>query len=277
MLVDIVSKNGNLLLSVPIRGNGTIDQNERNVLAGIKAWMDVNSKSIYGTRVWKTFGEGPLAEAVNPMTAQGFNEGQAYSSQDVRYVERNDSVYATIMRWPAAGDFTFKAFSIVESSYSGEVDKVELLGYGSVPFAQSIEGLTVEVPSTKPNAIAPVFCVTFKEDTRTSYEVFQSMITEMESAVEALTTQAHPFNTGKINTAKDLLKVNQDMCDYGVRNEVFCNPDRTIYTKTQDEAPAFFTTGSDVRNSIISAGCRIEGKVENSTIFRSVSDFQRVD
>ena len=202
MLVDIVSKNGNLLLSVPIRGNGTIDQNERNVLAGIKAWMDVNSKSIYGTRVWKTFGEGPLAEAVNPMTAQGFNEGQAYSSQDVRYVERNDSVYATIMRWPAAGDFTFKAFSIVESSYSGEVDKVELLGYGSVPFAQSIEGLTVEVPSTKPNAIAPVFCVTFKKDTRTSYEVFLSMIAEMESAVEALAIQAHPYNTGKINATK---------------------------------------------------------------------------
>ena len=76
---------------------------------------------------------------------------------------------------------------------------------------------------------------------------------------------------GKINTAKDLLKVNQDMCDYGVRNEVFCNPERTIYTKTQDEAPAFFMPGSDVRNSIISAGCRIEGTVENSIIFRSVN------
>lgn len=202
MLVDIVSKNGNLLLSVPIRGNGTIDQKERNVLAGIKAWMDINSKSIYGTRMWKTFGEGPLAEAVNPMNAQGFNEGQNYSSQDVRYVERNDSVYATIMRWPAAGDFTFKAFSIAEKSYSGEVDKVELLGYGSVPFVQNIEGLTIQVPSTKPNAIAPVFCVTFKKDDRTSYEVFQSMITEMESVVEALAPQAHPYNTGKINTAK---------------------------------------------------------------------------
>lgn len=202
MLVDIVSKNGNLLLSVPVRGNGTIDQKERNVLAGIKAWMDVNSKSIYGTRVWKTFGEGPLAEAVNPMNAQGFNEGQSYSSQDVRYVERNDSVYATIMRWPSAGDFTFKAFSITEKSYSGEVDKVELLGYGSVPFVHSIEGLTVEVPSTKPNNIAPVFCVTFKKDDRTSYEVFQSMITEMESVVATLAPQAHPYNTGKINTSK---------------------------------------------------------------------------
>jgi glucose-1-phosphate adenylyltransferase len=61
------------------------------------------------------------------------------------------------------------------------------------------------------------------------------------------------------------------MCDYGIRNEVFCNPDRPILTKTQDEAPAFFLQDSDVRNSIISAGCRIEGTVENSIIFRTVN------
>ena len=73
-----------LLLSIPVRGNGAIDDKERKVLADIKAWMDINSERICGTRRWKTFGEGPLAEAANPMNAQGFNEGQAYSSQDVR-------------------------------------------------------------------------------------------------------------------------------------------------------------------------------------------------
>ena len=202
MLIDIVSKNGNLLLSVPVRGNGTIDQNERNVLAGIKAWMDINSESIYGTRTWKTFGEGPLAEAANPMTAQGFNEGQSYSSKDVRYVERNDTVYATIMRWPSAGDFTFKAFSIAEASYSGEVDKVELLGYGAVDFRQDISGLTVGVPATKPNNIAPVFRVTFKQDNRSAYEVLQSMTADLETYANQLTTQTHPYNTGKVNPDK---------------------------------------------------------------------------
>ena len=70
MLVDIVSKNGNLLLSIPVKGDGTIDHKEEAVLAGIKAWMDINSTSIYGTRPWKTFGEGPLAEAANPLSAQ---------------------------------------------------------------------------------------------------------------------------------------------------------------------------------------------------------------
>ena len=202
MLVDIVSKNGNLLLSIPVRGNGTIDQNERNVLAGIKAWMDINSESIYGTRTWKTFGEGPLAEAANPMTAQGFNEGQAYSAQDVRYVERHDTVYATIMRWPEAGAFCFKAFSITEPTYSGEVDKVELLGAGAVEFVQSIDGLTVTVPATKPNSIAPVFRITFKKDTRSAYEVLQSMIQELETAIDNLEKQSHPYNTGKLNETK---------------------------------------------------------------------------
>ena len=76
---------------------------------------------------------------------------------------------------------------------------------------------------------------------------------------------------GRVRSISDLLKVNQDMTDYVIRNEVFCNPERLIYTKTQDEAPVFYLPGSDVRNSTISAGCTIEGKVENSTIFRSVT------
>ena len=61
------------------------------------------------------------------------------------------------------------------------------------------------------------------------------------------------------------------MCIHEIRNEVLNNKDRIIYTKTQDEAPAFYTPSSDVRNSIISTGCRIEGTVENSIIFRSVN------
>ncbi len=76
---------------------------------------------------------------------------------------------------------------------------------------------------------------------------------------------------GKVSDTQDYLKVSQDMCVHEIRNEVFNNKERMIYTKTQDEAPAFYTPGSDVRNSIISTGCRIEGTVENSIIFRSVN------
>jgi len=207
MLIDVVSKNGNLLLSIPVKGNGTIDNKERKVLADIKAWMDINSESIYGTRPWKTFGEGPLAEAVNPMNAQGFNEGQAYSAQDVRYVQApkagdGDVVYATIMAWPAAGNFTFKAFSIAEPSYTGQVAKVTLLGGGDVEFTHDINGLTVQVPQTKPNGIAPVFRITFRSDNRSSYEVLQSLINGVEVSAQAALPDVMPYNTGKISPVK---------------------------------------------------------------------------
>ena len=202
MLIDVVSKNGNLLLSVPVKGNGSIDDKERKVLADIKAWMDINSESIYGTRMWKTFGEGPLAEAANPMNAQGFNEGQAYTAQDVRYVTKDGAVFATIMDWPAAGSFTFKAFSIAESSYSGEVEKVTLLGGGDVDFVHGINGLTIQVPGTKPNNIAPVFRITFKADDRSAYELLQDLIQAVETSINETAPKAQPYNTGKINPTK---------------------------------------------------------------------------
>jgi glucose-1-phosphate adenylyltransferase len=76
---------------------------------------------------------------------------------------------------------------------------------------------------------------------------------------------------GKIKNSIDFLKVNQDFMDYEMRNEVFCNSERVIYTKAQDEAPALYLPGSEIHNSAVAAGCKIEGKVENSIIFRSVN------
>jgi alpha-L-fucosidase len=161
MLVDIVSKNGNLLLSIPIRADGTIDDKEMAVLAGIKAWMDVNSNSIYGTRPWKIFGEGPSAEASRPINAQGFNENNNYTSADVRFVQRNDTVFTTIMRWPEEREYTIKSLGSASAHYNCEVKGVQLLGYGAVPFVNSAEGLVVTLPAENTNEIAPVLEVTF--------------------------------------------------------------------------------------------------------------------
>ena len=201
MLVDIVSKNGNLLLSIPVKSDGTIDEKEEAVLADIKAWMDINSESIYGTRTWKTFGEGPLADAANPMNAQGFNEGQNYSSKDVRYVQKDGTIYATIMAWPAAGRFSFGSFSLASDYYSGKVTSVKLLGYeGKIEFSQGIEGLTVMVPSTHPNEIAPVFAITVEEVQQTAYEKLQESITSLENYVDLMRSEASYINTGKLST-----------------------------------------------------------------------------
>ena len=110
-------------------------------------------------------------------------------------------MYATIMAWPKAGDFTFKAFSTAEATYSGDVEKVELLGYdGEISFKQNLKGLTIMVPNTKPNNIAPVFRITVKGESSNANLLLQSLIGDMEEAIGSLTT--HPYNTGKYNSTK---------------------------------------------------------------------------
>lgn len=197
MLVDIVSKNGNMLLSIPVRGDGSIDDKELVVVKGIGQWMKFNKQSIYGTHPWKTFGEGPLAEASNPLNAQGFNEGNNYSDQDVRYTERNDTLYATIMAWPEAGEYRLKSLGVVSSYYNGEVEKVELLGHGEVTFAQKSDGLYINVPISRCNDIAPVFQITFGE-ALTAWQRLQQLVETIEEMMDDLRDNAGS-NTGKLN------------------------------------------------------------------------------
>jgi glucose-1-phosphate adenylyltransferase len=101
---------------------------------------------------------------------------------------------------------------------------------------------------------------------------YMDMIQIIRDNIDTTDIDTYEFKgyLGKIKNPADFLKVNQDMTDYEIRNEVFCNPIRPIFTKAQDEAPVFHSAAADVRNSVISAGCHIEGKVENSIIFRSV-------
>lgn len=206
MLVDIVSKNGNMLLSIPVKGDGTIDDKEEAIVKGIGAWMKDNGRSIYGTRVWKTFGEGPLAEAVNPISAQGFNEGNNYSAKDVRYVVRNDTVYATIMAWPEAGEFQLKAFGITGDGYSGNVASVRLLGQGDVSFRQDDEGLYVNVPEAHCNDIAPVFEITF-DGSMTDTAKLQRLIAYVEGKMDDIEGNTG-YNTG--NYAPDAVEKLED-------------------------------------------------------------------
>jgi len=89
-LVDVVSKNGNLCLSVPVKGDGTIDSDERKIVEDIGKWMAINSECIYDTRPWKIFGEGPALENVAALSAQGFNEGKGkpFTSEDIRFTTK---------------------------------------------------------------------------------------------------------------------------------------------------------------------------------------------
>ena len=102
---------------------------------------------------------------------------------------------------------------------------------------------------------------------------YMDMIQIIKNNLDTIEVDTYEFKgyLGKIKNPAEFLKVNQDMTDYDIRNEVFCNPERPINTKAQDEAPVYIMKNADVRNSVISAGCRIEGRVENSIIFRSVN------
>ena len=199
MLVDIVSKNGNMLLSVPIRGDGSLDEKEMEILMGIKAWMDVNSESIYATRPWKTFGEGPLAEGSNPINAQGFNESNNYSAEDIRFVKRDETLFATTLRYPDSKQVVIKSLGMASRYYSGEVKSVELLGYGAVEFKNDIEGLVITMPEEKVNPIAAVFAIEFGENKAGAslakiVEIYEQKALELKSL-------ASP-NTGKFATVK---------------------------------------------------------------------------
>lgn len=156
-LVDIVSKNGNLLLSVPLRADGTYDEKEAAVLDGIEAWMNVNKESIFGTRPWVKFGEGPVAEKDIKMNAQGFNDGQftGMTAADIRFNQTKKHLYVTPMGWSEGGKLVVKSLAKGNPHFRKSITRVELLGYGKLKAKQTAEGLEVQLPAPT-NDIAPV-------------------------------------------------------------------------------------------------------------------------
>jgi len=158
MLADVVSKNGNLLLSIPLRGDGTFDDKEEKIIAGIGEWMQVNGEAIYSTRPWHKFGEGPIAESDIKINAQGFNEG-AYTkatSEEIRFTQTPKHLYAISLAWPEDGMIKVKSLAAGSSLHKSKIKSVELLGYGKVKFTRDGEGLKVTLPDDAPRSVAPV-------------------------------------------------------------------------------------------------------------------------
>ena len=158
MLIDIISKNGNLLLSVPQRGDGSIDDKERKILEDIADWMAVNSEGVYDTRPWKIFGEGPVAETSIPLHAQGFNEGNhaPYTAADIRFVVKGDILYAHVLAHPEDNKVVIKSLSEGNSLMEREISSVSLVGSNSeIKFNRSAQGLIIELPEDEtPNGIS---------------------------------------------------------------------------------------------------------------------------
>jgi alpha-L-fucosidase len=156
MLIDIVSKNGNMLLNIPVKGNGTIDDKEVEILEGIAKWMEVNKESIFDTRPWVVFGEGPSTDIANPVNAQGFNEGKTkYNAMDIRFNQKGKFLYATTLGAPETKT-TIR--SLGKSKKHGIIKKIEVLGSNEkISWKQTDDSLVVEKPKVIPNNIAVVF------------------------------------------------------------------------------------------------------------------------
>jgi alpha-L-fucosidase len=121
--------------------------------------MNINKEAIYDTRPWKVFGEGPIAEGNVQLKAQGFNEG-AYSKADakeIRFTQTEKNLYATVLEWPEDGKILIKSLAEGNELYPNKISKVELLGYGKVPFSRTDKGLIVNIPNKSLKNIAPVF------------------------------------------------------------------------------------------------------------------------
>ncbi|HEX3007579.1 MAG TPA: alpha-L-fucosidase C-terminal domain-containing protein, partial [Bacteroidales bacterium] len=141
---------------VPFKGDGSIDDKEIAVLERIAAWMDINKESIFGTRPWKVFGEGPAADASNPIKAQGFNEGKIkYSARDIRFNQKGNILYVTLMGVPE-GPVTIQNLN----SATAKISRIEMLGSKEkLKWKQDAQYLKIEKPSGIPNEIAIVFKV----------------------------------------------------------------------------------------------------------------------
>lgn len=146
--VDIVSKNGCLLLNVGPRKDGTIPEPEQDMLREIGQWMKVNGEAIYGSRPFAVFGEGPTGTVTGHLSE---NKNKPYVAEDFRYTTKGDAVYAFVLDKPKGGQANFKMLGKRAGHLSQKIKEVTLLGYdGQIEWKQSDQGLSVSLPDENP-------------------------------------------------------------------------------------------------------------------------------
>lgn len=156
-LVDIVSKNGALLLNIGPRADGTIPEEDQSILREIGAWLAVNGEAIYGTRHWKVFGEGPTQ-----VKEGGFTDsvGFAFTREDLRYTQKEGRLYVSVLG-EGAGEVVARSLASGLALEPREVASVRLLGGGELPWSRDHEGLKFRLPEALPSRHASCVEVRF--------------------------------------------------------------------------------------------------------------------
>jgi alpha-L-fucosidase len=149
LLADIVSKNGALMLNVSPMADGTIPQNQQDILLSIGAWLGINGEAIYGSRTWNVYGEGPAKLEKGGM----FVDKVAYGAKDIRYTRKGTAIYAIVLGWPGKGSaITLTSFTGKVLNTIPDIKKVSVLGSPeAIQYTIDEEGLHVTAPSQKPD------------------------------------------------------------------------------------------------------------------------------
>jgi alpha-L-fucosidase len=158
-LIDIVSKNGNLLLNIGPRSDGTIPEEVQRVLLDVGAWLKINGDAIYGTRPWKIYGEGPTKVASGSFHDTDTAE---YTAQDFRFTTKAGAVYAIELGWPSTREAVIHSLGSTALGHQ-KVSSVALLGSSAkLEFQQQPDGLHLKLPAQAPGKYAYAFQVTLE-------------------------------------------------------------------------------------------------------------------
>lgn len=164
VLIDITSKNGVLLLNVSPMKNGTIPENQQEVLLGMGQWLAQYGEAIYSTRPWYTYGEGPTKEPEGHFKNNQEFLKIKYSARDIRYTTSDNNIYVTLLGRPEDGSLLLKSFAKDSLPAPIEIADVSLLGSSEkIIWELQDQGLILNTPPTELNEMAPVFKVALKD------------------------------------------------------------------------------------------------------------------
>jgi alpha-L-fucosidase len=162
-LIDRVSRNGGLLLSLSPKADGTLPEEQKKVLLGIGKWLEINGEAIYGTRPWKIHAEGPVDKFLIGSDHVVWNFEKA-SAEDIRFTRKGNTLYAIALGWPEKGEdaeaniLTIKTLNLGQKIGTGEIKKISLLGTGEpINWVRDDDGLKLYLPDRKGGNIAYTF------------------------------------------------------------------------------------------------------------------------
>ena len=141
-----------MLLNIGPRPDGTIPEEDQQILLDIGSWLALNGEAVYGTRPWKIFGEGPT-EVIEGAFQDTKRTG--FTSHDIRFTTKGEVLYAIALGWPENGEIMIGSLGTRQTHYPATIKRVELLGSkAAVEWSRDAAGLKVKLPAEKPGAAA---------------------------------------------------------------------------------------------------------------------------